>query len=364
MSPTLRVVLAVEQLRRMVPGGIGTYAAGVLKGLHELEVAGEPVVDVTLYASHPPARPDPLDSFGRPVRTSVLAGPLLTRTWDLGLVRSPGGFDVVHSVSLAAPPPRRGTASVVAVHDMAWRNAPDSYPARGRRWHEAALGRALRRAEAFVVPAATVAEELVAAGADAASVRLIPFGCDHLVRADDEAADDVLARLGVDGPFLLSVGTLEPRKNLARLFEAYGRARPALPEPWPLVVVGPAGWGPDLVPGPGVVLAGAVGPATLSALYARARLLAYVPLEEGYGLPVVEAMSVGTPVVASPVPSTGGAAAEVDPLDVESIAAGLGAVASDDGLRAALVERGRAHSGRLTWAAGARSLLELWGSLA
>jgi len=104
--------------------------------------------------------------------------------------------------------------------------------------------------------------------------------------------------------------------------------------------------------------------ATLSALYGRARLLAYVPLEEGFGLPVVEAMSQGTPVVASPVPSTGGAAFEVDPNDVDAIADALVAVGTDDGLRASLTARGLTHSGQLTWVASVRSLLELWRALA
>ena len=137
--------------------------------------------------------------------------------------------------------------------------------------------------------------------------------------------------MGVDGPFLLSVGTLEPRKNLPRLVEAYERIRASLPEPWPLVLVGPerlgrAGQAGDRR-GPGRHWS---RPPELSALYAMARLLAYVPLVEGFGLPPVEAMALGTPVVASPLPSTAGAAFEVDPLDTDSIAAGLLTVATDE----------------------------------
>jgi glycosyltransferase involved in cell wall biosynthesis len=363
MAPLRNVLLAVQQLRRDVPGGIGTYTWGLVQGLRQLDAAGAPSLDVALYASRPTARPDPLDAAGRPVRASALPAPVLTRAWDLGLVRAPRGFDLVHSVSLAAPATRRHVAGVVAAHDLAWRRSAEAYPSRGRRWHEAALRRALRRASAFVVPAPAVAEELVAAGADPATVRLIPFGCDHLVVADNVAADRVLDALDVPGGFLLSVSTLEPRKNLARLFAAYEQACPSFPEPWPLVVVGPAGWGPDLEPGPGVKLAGAVGAGALTALYQRARLLAYVPLEEGYGLPVIEAMACGTPVVASPVPSTGGAAMEADPTDVDAIAAALVAVATDDALRARLVAAGAAHSAGLTWSANARAHVELWEAL-
>jgi glycosyltransferase involved in cell wall biosynthesis len=330
----------------------------------QLEEAGEPTAALTVYASRAPGWPDPLADDGRPVLASSLPGPVLTRMWDAGLVRAPAGFEVVHAVSLAAPPVRRGVAGVVAVHDLAWRRTPVALPARARRWHEAALARALRRASAYVVPAPAVAAELIDAGADPAAVRQIPFGCDHLAPPDAAAADAVLRRLGVAGGFLLSVSTLEPRKNLARLFAAYDRARPMLPEPWPLVVVGPEGWGPDLHPGPGVVLAGAVGEGALSALYRRARLLAYVPLEEGYGLPVVEAMSVGTPVVASPVPSTAGAAFEASPTDIDAIAEALCTVATDEGVRDRLVSAGRARSAELTWARSARAHLELWRELA
>jgi len=79
-------------------------------------------------------------------------------------------------------------------------------------------------------------------------VEVIDEGSDHLPEPDPAAADAVLARLDVVGPFLLSVGTLEPRKNLPRLVAAYQAARPRLPEPWPLVVVGPTGWGDQAPP--------------------------------------------------------------------------------------------------------------------
>ncbi len=142
------------------------------------------------------------------------------------------------------------------------------------------------------------------------------------------------------------MGTLEPRKNLPRLIEAYGIARRSLPEPWPLVVVGPPGWGPELEPREGVVFTGRVGDGTLASLYARARLLAYVPFEEGFGLPPVEAMHFGTPVVASPLPTTGGAALEVDPTRVDDIAEALVEVATDDALRAGLAAVGAAAGRR------------------
>ena len=110
----------------------------------------------------------------------------------------------------------------------------------------------------------------------------------------------------------------------------------------------------------GVVLAGLVAPPELSALYAMARLLAYVPLIEGFGLPPVEAMAFGAPVVASPLPSTAGAAFEVDPHDTDSIAEGILRVATDDEERTRLRSLGLARSAELTWSAIARRHVAVW----
>jgi glycosyltransferase involved in cell wall biosynthesis len=270
---------------------------------------------------------------------------------------------VVHAPSLAAP---AGVAAplAVAVHDLAWRQFPETFPARGRRWHEAALARALRRAAVLVTPADATAELLRDAGAAPDRVVVIPEGSDHLPVADLDGAAATLGALGVSGPYLLSVSTLEPRKNLARLIAAYTRARERLPEPWPLVVVGPRGWGASVTPAPGVKLAGVVSDPVLGGLYAGARCLAYVPLGEGWGLPPLEAMGACTPVVASPVPSTGGAALEVDPTDVEAIADGLVVAAGDDRRRSELVTAGLLRAGELTWASTAAAHVRLWRSLA
>ena len=353
--------MVAEQLRRNVPGGVGTYAHGLLTGL-----AAAGGADVTVHASRPPPGGDPLAAYGFPVRTSPLPARGLTRAWDIGLVGAPPGFDVVHSVSQAFPSPRRAgsrasTRLTVTVHDLSWRWVPEAFPPRGRRWHEATLARAVARAAALVTPSEEAAASLRKEGA--ARVEMIAEGCDHLPPPDQDRAARLLGELGVDGPFLLSVGTREPRKNLPRVVEAYGRARPRLPGPWPLVVVGPPGWGPALLPEPGVVPAGRVEAAVLAALYARARCLVYVPLVEGFGLPPVEAMAHGTPVVASPMPSTGGAALEVGPLDVAAMAEAMVTAAADDETRARLVAAGTRRAADLTWAACARRHVELWQSL-
>jgi glycosyltransferase involved in cell wall biosynthesis len=359
----VRVLVVAEQLRRAVPGGIGTYARGLLAGLAALDPAHRP--DVTLWASRPPpGRPDPLAALG-PVTTTALPARAQVLAWDRGIGRPPAGAgaDLVHATSFALPATGDLPLSAM-VHDLAWRHFPDAYPPRGRRWHEAALGRALQRADLLVVPSTDVADDLLAAGAAAPRVEVVEEGCDHLPPPDNPAADDVLRRLGVTGEFLLTVSTLEPRKNLARLAAAYALARPRLPEPWPLVVAGPAGWGPDLPPAAGVVLAGNVTGGALTALYRRARVVAYVPLREGWGLPVAEAMACGTPVVASPVPSAGGAALEVDPFDVDAIAAALVTAGTDDGCRHQLEAAGATRAATLTWARAAGRHVELWATMA
>ncbi|HET6810364.1 MAG TPA: glycosyltransferase family 1 protein [Acidimicrobiales bacterium] len=358
----MRVLVVAEQLRRSVPGGVGTYAHGLLTGL-----AATGAGDVSVHASRSPGRDDPLSGYGFPVRASPLPARGLTRAWDIGLIGAPGGFDVVHSVSQAFPSPRRRGGRghrprlTVMVHDLSWRWVPEAFPPRGRRWHEATLARAVARAAALVTPSEEAAASLRKEGA--ARVEVVPEGCDHLPPPDQGGADRLLTALGVAGPFLLSVGTQEPRKNLSRVVEAYGRARTRLPEPWPLVVVGPPGWGPDLPPSPGVVRAGRVDAAVLAALYGRARCLVYVPLVEGFGLPPVEGMAHGAPVVASPMPSTGGAALEVDPVDVAAVAEAIVAAAADEEVRRGLVAAGAERAARLTWEACARRHLELWRSL-
>jgi glycosyltransferase involved in cell wall biosynthesis len=362
---TIKVSLVAEQLRRRVPGGIGTYTLGLLKGLDDLPAGERP--SLTIVASRSSHGTDPLASLGHRVATSRLSGPLMTRSWDLGLTRVGRGADVVHAVSLATPVPAPGIPLVVTVHDVAWRSMPDAYPARGRRWHEAALRRAVKRAAFVIVPSEATLKALLDAGAGVAEerVRVVGEGADHLDEPNGAAALELLESLGVAGDYLLTVSTLEPRKNLVRLLQAYALARPRLPEDWPLVVVGPRGWGPAGSPAAlgstaGVVFAGPIGNGTLTAVYGGARCCAYVPIVEGFGLPVVEAMSQGTPVVASPVPSSGGASLEVDPTDVSSIADGLVAAACDEATRAALVTTGRARAAQLRWVDAARAHVGIW----
>ena len=372
----LSVLLAVEQLRRRVPGGIGAYTRGLLGGLAAAATEGDGV-EVALLASRGPAGGnDPLSAFGRPVRTSRLPGRLLTRAWDHGLLRAPAGFDVVHSVSLASPRLRTGVPErlVVTVHDVAWHRHPEATTRRGARWHEAALRRTAQSDAALVVPSRLVAADLAALGIADARITVVPSGADHLPEPDADATEAVLRKAGVSGDFLLTVSTLEPRKNVDRLVRAFARVRDSLPGPWPLVIVGPTGWGPEPpVPRAAdhVVFTGPVPDVVLSDMYRRARAFAYVPLTGGYGLPPLEAMRAGTPtVVSDEVPSVHDlgapeptAALVVDPHDVDDIARGLASALTDDILRDQLARDGAAYASARTWRRAARAHIALWRSL-
>jgi glycosyltransferase involved in cell wall biosynthesis len=379
-TPQLSVAVVAEQLRRRVPGGIGTYVACLVGGLAELSsppglmlIAGRDRHSGGACERFAPAPHVP--AFGPPLPTE-----LLTRLWDrrlLGLGPEGRRADVVHATSMAIPPlettlrshlPSRSRKPLLTamVHDLAWRRFPESFPRRGRRWHEDGLHRLAREATAVVVPSEQTAGELASASAgwDMSRITVIPEGADHLPAPDAALASAFLRRLEVRGPYLLTVSTLEPRKNLVRLVAAYGALRPSLPEPWPLVVVGPPGWGPALAAAPGVVMAGHVDEGVLSGLYGSARAVAYVPLAEGFGLPAVEAMSAGAPVVVSSgVPSAASAVPAVDPFDVDAIAGALLRAATDESWRADLVTAGARHVAGLSWKETARRHLAWWTKL-
>jgi glycosyltransferase involved in cell wall biosynthesis len=170
-----------------------------------------------------------------------------------------------------------------------------------------------------------------------------------------------------DPGFVLAVGTVEPRKNLPRLVDAYRQLPDELQRRHPLVVVGNVGWraGPSLdalrsLGDRGKVL-GSVSDAELGELYRRCAVFCYPSLQEGFGLPVLEAMSAGAPVVTSDcssLPEVGGDAVEyVDPRDVSSISAALARLLTDPGHRAALADRALARAREFSWARTADSVL-------
>ncbi len=178
-------------------------------------------------------------------------------------------------------------------------------------------------------------------------------------------------RFGLDGPFVLSVGSLEPRKNIARLVEAYAELDPELRSSTPLVLVGGISWKEDAAFGGAwpdfVRRLGAVDEEDLVALYNVASVVAYPSLVEGFGLPVVEGMACGTPVLTSNTSSLaevgGEAALCVDPLDVAAIRGGLEALLGDETLRGHYRQAGLARAGGFSWRTAAKEVIEIYGGV-
>ncbi len=374
-SSLLKVLLSVEQLRRRVPGGIGTYAESCLRALSQMREAdsirstgaNSDALAVSLFASAPKrGGADPLDQYGFPILAGRLPQRLSQALWDLSLFGPDlTDFDVYHSFSMGGPRSLRpGTKAVFALYDLAWIKHPEAFPKRGRRWHDRALRDISNRADAVVTLSEFSSTELSNFGIAKEKIHVIPPGADHLAVSDRQAASKLLESLGVKGPFLLSVSTIEPRKNLARLVEAYGMFKMDGVGPIDLVIVGPDGWmTSDTGRPPGVKLAGRVEASVLSALYGMAEALAYVPLYEGFGMPVLEANASCVPVVASNVPAAHGSALVVDPLSVDSIAAGLSRIVSDSRLRSELVSAGLLKATESTWNRAAQAHVDLWSAL-
>jgi glycosyltransferase involved in cell wall biosynthesis len=360
-GPTVGVV--AEQLLRPVPGGIGRYVRALAEHL-PAEAAADRGAVRFVVCRHPADR---VAAAGLPpavTRRLAWPGRLATRTWvTLRRPRLPAGLlgtlDLVHATS-AAVPPARGRPLVATVHDLGFRHYPDAYPAAGRRYHHRSARIVADEAARVLVPSEATARDLAELYAvDRGRVTIVPLGVQPPAQPDRRGAARLLHDLGVRGPFLLAVGTLEPRKNLPRLLAAFGEVTDELPDHW-LVVVGPVGWGPKLQPtweSVRVKLAGPVGDATLHALYEKADGLAYPSLYEGFGLPVLEAMAHGTPVLTSDRSSlpevAGDAALLVDPLDRGAIAKGLHRLVADGDLRERLAAAGPRRAAAFTWRATA-----------
>jgi glycosyltransferase involved in cell wall biosynthesis len=249
------------------------------------------------------------------------------------------GMEVLHCPTQRAPT-RSSVPLVVTFHDLAVLRHPETFNRWTREYSRRALPRVAHAATRLIaVSEFTKRELLEVLDVPEEKVRVIPNAVGEPFTAEGEAAV---------GDYVLAVSTLEPRKNLQRLVEGHERARL---NGLPLLVAGAAGWGDVRVDGSGVRWLGEVGDEELARLYRGARCVAYVSLYEGFGLPVLEAMACGTPVVAARTGAleevSGDAAVLVDPLDPDAIAAGLNeAIDRREDLRERGLERARAFAWR------------------
>jgi glycosyltransferase involved in cell wall biosynthesis len=318
---TRTIALSVEQLYRPQPGGIATYVRGLAVGLTELNDESLDVIGLA-----PRGQPQ----GGLPIRTTNarVNVAVLTRLWRTWSIAVPRNADVVHATSMAGPfgGGKSGAVHSVSMHDLLWRDEPDSSTKAGISFHERRLKLIASREELrVIVTAPSLVDRLSAVGIAPGRVHAVRLGVDDPGEAASHGVvEDLLAEHGVRGPFTLYVGTREPRKNLDRLVEAHRQASSIESGIGRLVIVGPSGWG-DVATGDATVL-GTVPRPVLNGLYRDATVVAYVPRAEGWGLPPVEALHAGTRVVASlttPSVENNAEVVRVDPLDVDAIAKGL-----------------------------------------
>jgi glycosyltransferase involved in cell wall biosynthesis len=363
--------------------GIGRFVRELVRGLVRIDTE----TDYCLLH----AKPDhggPLDLPSAP-NVSTRQLPLRQRwldiLWHRARLPAPadllaGGADVFHAPNFVLPA-LACARGVVTVHDLAFRFHPECAVPSLRAYLESAVPRAVRRANLVLADSENTRQDIIALmNAPPNRVVVVPGAVDERFhrRPDEQEIHALRQRLGLEPgtPFILTVGTLEPRKNLVTLVDALAIAKARRDLPHKLVVVGGHGWlaGPILehitaspIRGD-VIFPGFVDDADLPTLYAAADIFAFPSLYEGFGLPVLEAMAIGTPVIASNTSSipevASDAAVLIAPRDTEAWASELARLAGDANTRADLIQRGRQQSRAYSWDDSARVLLDCYQRVA
>lgn len=352
------VAMTLEQCWHRVPGGTAVAALGMARAL-----LGQRDVAVVGVAARHRVLPDA--EFVPPVevRHFPLPRSLLYETWHRlrwpPVERATGSVDVIHATALAIPPPT--APLVVTIHDLAFVHHPGYFTQRGLRLFHRGLDLARADADIVMCPSRATLDDCARHGFERARLRLVPLGVDIAPATASDVAR-VKTRFGLDRPYVLWTGTIEPRKNLRRLLAAFR----AVDRELDLVIVGPVGWNEDLAGAVGglddrVKLLGFVPRTELGPLYAGAEVFCFPSLMEGFGFPVLEAMAQGTPVVTARGTSTEElgreAAVLVDPYDVSSIAEGI-AHALDR--RDVLAADGKRRAAEYSWSRTAAVLAEVY----
>ncbi len=367
----MRVGLNAEPLFQRIPTGVGVYALALCRGLLEIGHADELVI---FHAAHDEVPPEVGELDVERVGFT-LSRDRLYDAWMSDRRPGPqaitGDLDVVHSTGPAIPPPG-GAALVVTVHDLAPIRFADRYPRRARALHKRGAHIAAAEAARSIVPSRSTAldvEEFY--GVERERIRVVPHGVDFAdlgaaARAAVGDAGKRWERRGIAEPYVLWIGTQEQRKNVVAVLDAFAHVANRHPE-LSLVLHGPNGWLGDEV-GEGlqnrglhsrtIVSEGSLPRSELAALYARASVFVYPSLYEGFGLPVLEAMACGAPVLTTnrlSLPEVGGDAVAYTEPDPDSIAQHLNALLDDPRRRAELAEAGHERSLQFTWAASAEA---------
>ncbi|HID62250.1 MAG TPA: glycosyltransferase family 1 protein [Anaerolineae bacterium] len=293
----------------------------------------------------------------------------LRLSWEMARHPPDVLFVPAHVLPLVHP-----RSSVVTVHDLGYLYYPGAHRPLDRLYLDLSTRYNARAASRVIAVSQATKDDLVRrCGLEADKITVVYSGCDGTMQpVEDEATiERVKAHYGIRGDYILYVGTLQPRKNLGRLLEAYAmlRKQARRGERPCLVIAGRKGWlygqifqqVERLGLGTEVIFPGYVSQDDLPVLLSGARLFVFPSLYEGFGLPVLEAMACGTPVLCSNVSSlpevAGDAALLIDPLDVKGMAEAMGRLLQDGKLRTQLVERGFRQVRQFSWERCARETL-------
>ncbi len=359
--------MVLEQLLSPVPGGTGRYARELAAALAASAPSGSTVSGwVGAHGDFAAAKVPGVDGPHR----LALGHRALAVAWERGIGPQPRHADVVHAPTLLVPP-RRRTPLVVTIHDAVPWTHPETLTPRGVAFHRRMGARAAATADRIVVPTQATADRLAGVFDFGDRVRVVPLGVAAGLSIPPDAA---LRRKGFGLPerYLVTVATLEPRKGLDILLDGLAAGGVDVP----LAVVGPKGWGGVDVESQArarglsdrVLALGLLGDADLSAVVGGALALVAPSREEGFGLPVIEAMALGTPAVVSDAPAlveVAGGAAIVTPVgDPAALALALQALIADPGHGELLRDAGRRRAADFSWTRAAEAMWDVYGDAA
>ncbi|MEI7593246.1 MAG: glycosyltransferase family 1 protein [Actinomycetes bacterium] len=365
MAQKLRVAVTLEQCWHRVPGGVAAAALGAVRALQRLDDLDL----VGVSAKHRALPPDPFVP-SIPIRQIPMPRRAMYESWHRfrrpAIERSTGQVDVIYVTGMAMPP--RTAPLVVTVHDLAFLTDPARSTARGARFFNRAIELALADADLVCCPSQDTINACIAYGFDEKRLRLVPWGVD-IDPVSESEVDRVRATYRLTKPFVMWTGTIEPRKNLPVLLEAFRLLDRCGIE---LVLVGPRGWNEDLTPHLGTAAGrvrtlGFVPEVDKRALFAAAAVFCLPSLQEGFGIPVLEAMAQGVPVITSAGTATaevaGSAARLVDPTDVAALADALGSVLDDDDLAAHMAANSLTRAAAFPWSRTADALRTIFSEV-